>query len=77
MSRIDPGEQFERALRERRASVQIDGQTWVKVPPGSLLMPRVATSDMIAAADRIAATGEGSYADIYRAMVGARPTIPV
>jgi len=76
MTRIDPGEQFERALREHKTRVDIAGDTWVKLTPGTVLMPREATLQMVAIAERQLAV-HTDFADIYRAMIGARPTIPV
>ncbi len=83
MTRIDPGEQFERALREHKTRVDIGGDTWVKLTPGTVLMPRVASPAMVAAAQRCRPIGDGGprtavdFAEVYRAMIGARPTIPV
>jgi hypothetical protein len=76
MSRISPADQFERALREHRTRVDIDGATWVKLSPGTVLMPREATPQMVAIAERQLAV-HTDFALVYRTMVGARPTIPV
>jgi len=78
-----------RATCNQLSRVTVEGQLWVHVPAGSVLMPKALTADMRDAAGRASCVthgqsvtrGHGHYETvdldaIYRAMVGARPTIP-
>jgi len=60
-----------RATHGKLASVTVEGQRWVHLPPNSVLMPKQLTENM-----RYAAARHVKLDDVYSALIGARPTIP-
>lgn len=72
-------EKLVRASKGHLTSVTVEGQRWVHVPRGSVIMPRELTENMCLAACRATERSTLTLDDlraIYRAMIGARPTIP-